>query len=148
MILSGTKFFYAREMLGNSAKSISCNHTFKINKNIGGISEGEEQKFLTNCKNLFIILNENSQILDWRLAKSTSFQEINDLLVRLNNCIFFTNASECLRTLENSQAILRQEFGKELGLIFRQSIDHGENQLMVTPDPHEIETNLNRLLER
>ena len=77
------KGLYASEMLGISATSISCDHTFKISKNIGVVTEGEEQKFLPNFKNLFMVLKENSQILDWRLTKSTAFQEIDDLLVRL-----------------------------------------------------------------
>ena len=77
------KRFYASEMLGISATSISCDHTFKISKNIGVVTEGEEQKFLTKFNNLFIILNDNGQILDWRLIKSTAFHEIDDLLFRL-----------------------------------------------------------------
>lgn len=79
------KDFYASEMLGISATSISCDHTFKISKNIGVVMEGEEQKFLTTFKNLFIVLNQNGQILDWRLTKSTGFQEIDDLLLRLKD---------------------------------------------------------------
>ena len=76
------KGFYTSEILGISATSVSCDHTFKISKNIGVVTEGEEEKFLTSFKNLFIVLNENGQILDWRLTKSTAFQEIDDLLVR------------------------------------------------------------------
>ena len=79
------KGFYVSQMFGNSATSFSCDHTFKISKNIGVVTEGEEQKFITNFKNLFIVLNENGQILDWRLTKSTTFQEIDDLLVRLKD---------------------------------------------------------------
>lgn len=77
------KDFYASEMLGTSGTLISCDHTFKVSKNIGVVTEGEEQKFISSFKNLFIVLNENGQILDWRLTKSTAFQEIDDLLHKL-----------------------------------------------------------------
>ena len=176
------KRFYASEMLGISATSISCDHTFKISKNIGVVTEGEEQKFLTKFNNLFIILKDNGQILDWRLTKSTAFHEIDDLLFRLKERVsrqkdsismiaiddccknrnkyqsVFPNAQikldifhacqRVLRTLETGQSLLRHQFGKEFGLIFRQSTDLGETQLKVTPDPLEIEANLDRLIER
>ena len=176
------KGFYASQMFGNSATSFSCDHTFKISKNIGVVAEGEEQKFITNFKNLFIVLNENGQILDWRLTKSTTFKEIDDLRVRLKDRLskkkhsisliaiddccknrnkyqsvfpkaqikldIFHACQRVLRTLETGQSVLRNQFVKEFGLVFRQSTDLGENRRMVTPDPLEIEANLDRLLER
>ena len=60
----------------------------------------------------------------------------------------FHACQRVLRTLETGQSVPRHQFGKEFGLVFRQSTDLGENRLMVTPDPLEIEANLDRLLER
>lgn len=60
----------------------TCDDTFKISPNIGVVSEGEKTKFVTLFKNVFV-LNENSEIVDWRLTKSTAFDEISDVLTSL-----------------------------------------------------------------
>ena len=66
-----------------SATHISCDRTFKISRNIGVVSEGEKNKFLSLFNNAFIVLNENGELVDWRLTKSTAFHEISDLLTSL-----------------------------------------------------------------
>ena len=77
------KNFYVNKMQNITATRISCDHTFKISRNIGVVSEGEKTKFVTLFKNVFIVLNENGEIVDWRLTKSTAFNEISDVLTSL-----------------------------------------------------------------
>ena len=77
------KNFYVNKMQNISATRISCDHTFKISRNIGVVSEGEKSKFVTLFKNVFIVLNEDGEIVDWRLTKSTAFNEISDILTSL-----------------------------------------------------------------
>ena len=77
------KKFYVNKIQSISATRISCDHTFKISRNIGVVSEREKSKFVTLFKNVFIILNENGEIVDWRLTKSTAFNEISDILTTL-----------------------------------------------------------------
>lgn len=74
---------YIREMQTITGKSISCDHTFKVSRNIGVVREGEEERFLKQFPNLYIVLNENGQILDWRLTKSTAFDEVQDVMIKL-----------------------------------------------------------------
>ena len=61
---------------------ISCDHTFKVSKNIGMVRPGNEDKFVTQFNNLYIVLNEEGKIVDWRLTKTTSFEEIRELLLQ------------------------------------------------------------------
>lgn len=78
------KNFYLNKMQNISATCISCDHTFKNSCNIGVVSEGEKINFVTLFKNVFIILNENrDEIVDWRLTKSTAFNEISNILTSL-----------------------------------------------------------------
>lgn len=58
------KNFYVNKMQNISATRISCDHTFRISRNIGVVSEGEKSKFVTLFKNVFIVLNEDGEIVD------------------------------------------------------------------------------------
>ena len=60
--------------------AISCDHTFKVSKNVGVVRPGQDEKFITQFKNLYIIMNEEGKIVNWRLTKSTSFEEIQEVL--------------------------------------------------------------------
>ena len=91
------KNFYINKMQNISATRISCDHTFKISRNIGVVSEGEKTKFVTLFKNVFIVLNENGEIVDWRLTKSTAFNEISDI---------FTSLKERLHRKETSLTMI------------------------------------------
>lgn len=62
-----------------TAKVITCDHTFKISRNIGIVRE-TDNKFVPQYKQVFIALNEQGEVLGWRLTKTTSFSEIEDLL--------------------------------------------------------------------
>ena len=66
-----------------SATRVSCDHTFRISGNIGVVSEGEKTKYVSLFKNVFIVLNENGETVDWTLTKSTAFNEISAILTSL-----------------------------------------------------------------
>lgn len=74
------KHLYEIDMKRVSATALSCDHTFKISRNIGLVRE-EDNKFVTQFNQLFIALNENGEVLAWRLTKSTAFSEIKDILI-------------------------------------------------------------------
>ena len=38
--------------------AISCDHTFKVSKNVGVLRPAQYEKFITQFKNLYIIMNE------------------------------------------------------------------------------------------
>ena len=65
-----------------SVSSLSCDHTFKISRNVGLVRE-TDNTFVAQFNQLFISLNEIGQVVAWRLTKSTTFSEIEDLLVDL-----------------------------------------------------------------
>lgn len=56
----------------------------------------------------------------------------------------FYACSRVLQTIPKSDSA-RQQFSKEFSLIFRRNGDLGEERTMSTPDPDEIEANLERL---
>lgn len=74
--------FYVKEMNRLKLSYLSCDHTFKISRNVGLVRE-VDNKFVTQFQQLFICLNEIGEVLAWKLTKSTAFSEIEDLLVSL-----------------------------------------------------------------
>ena len=73
---------YGKALNCLTLSSLSCDHTFKISRNVGLVRE-IDKKFVTQFQQLFICLNELGQVVAWRLTKSTTFGEIEDLLVSL-----------------------------------------------------------------
>ena len=71
------KFIYDKAMATLTVSSLSCDHTFKISRNVGLVRE-TDNTFVTQFNQLFISLNEIGQ-----LGQSTTFSEIEDLLVDL-----------------------------------------------------------------
>lgn len=61
---------------------LTCDHTFKDSKPIGVVRE-TDSSFVNQLVNLFIVLNEIGQVLDFRLTKSTSFSEIEEVVQEL-----------------------------------------------------------------
>lgn len=59
--------------------ALSCDHTFKISNNVWLVREGDN-KFIKQFDKLFISLNENGEVLWWKLTKSTAFSEIEGIL--------------------------------------------------------------------
>ena len=72
---------YNNEMNSLSATVISCDHTFKISRNVGLVRG--DNKFVTQYNQLFIALNERGEVLCWKMTTSTSFTQIEDLLTDL-----------------------------------------------------------------
>ena len=172
---------YISEMQKVTGKAISCDHTFKVSRNIGVVTEGSEDRFLKQFSNLYIVLNEHGEICDWRLTKTTAFDEIEDLLIDLRDrlslqeqgietiCIddccknrqkyegifpnckvkldIFHACQRVIRCLPNKH-ILKSQFAKEFGLIFREKDDLGEQRLKNTPNECTIEQNLDSLLKK
>ena len=73
------------EMRAVRGMAIACDHTFRVSRNIGVVTEGKEDRFLKQFSNLYIVLNEHGEIFDWRLTKTTAFDEIDDLLIDLRD---------------------------------------------------------------
>ena len=73
---------YDNEMNRLSVSSLSCDHTFKISRNIGFVRE-TDNAFVTQFQQLFICLNELGEVVPWRLTKTTTFSEIEDILVEV-----------------------------------------------------------------
>jgi len=63
-----------------STSMISTDHTFKIGKPIGYYCG---DKFVHNYGKLFIVLNEDHQVLAWQLCKTAGHAEVEDLLLNL-----------------------------------------------------------------
>ena len=74
------KEVYQNEMKKVIGSAISCDHTFRVSNNIGMVRPGNDDKFVTQFNNLFIVLNEEGKVADWRLTKTTAFEEIRDVL--------------------------------------------------------------------
>ena len=103
---------YISEMQKVTGKAISCDHTFKVSRNIGVVTEGSEDRFLKQFSNLYIVLNEHGEICDWRLTKTTAFDEIEDLLIALRDRQSLQEHSieticidDCCKNRQNYQSI-------------------------------------------
>ena len=55
---------YISEMQTVTGTAITCDHTFRVSRNIGIVTEGTEDRFLKQFTNLFIALNEHGKIYD------------------------------------------------------------------------------------
>lgn len=78
---SNKRELYQAKMNKVKGLAISCDHTFKVSKNIGIVRPGQDQRFVTQFNNLYIIVNEEGRIVNWRLIKSTSFEEIREIFL-------------------------------------------------------------------
>ena len=92
---------FVNEMNSLSVSSLSCDHTFKISRNVGLVRE-TDNSFVTQFHQLFITLNEVGEVVAWRLTKSTAFSELEDLLMELEkrtslrgNMIELTCVDDC-----------------------------------------------------
>ena len=168
---------YEKEMkkcvLGS--RIISCDHTFRVSKFIGA-RRTTDNKFVKQFENLFIILNENHQIIGWRLTTSTSFEEIRSLLQELKQEIDVTRVivDDCCKVGSLYQSVfpdvevkldlfhavqrvtktipkgteLSKKFSKEFGMIFRAREDSSEVRKMPTPHPEVMIENLENFVKR
>ena len=111
---------YNNEMNSLSATVISCDHTFKISRNVGLVRG--DNKFVTQYNQLFIALNERGEVLCWKMTTSTSFTQIEDLLTDLKGRLdragsIITNHMNLLQLPQDEDSAtfhLRQLFVNEL----------------------------------
>lgn len=66
--------------------SISLEHTFKVAANLG--YQRSDGKWVTQYKALFLILNEDGQVLSWQFTKTKSFDEVKILIVQVCKRVF------------------------------------------------------------
>ena len=72
------------EMLSTPCSVLTCDHTFKVSKHIG-VTRIEDSVSVNQFENLFIGLNENGEVVMWRLTKNTSFREVEYILKELKD---------------------------------------------------------------
>lgn len=66
--------------------TLTCDHTFKVSKHVGMI-RSSDNCFVKQFNNLFMVLNENGQVVQWRLTRNTAFSEIEDLVTDLKGIL-------------------------------------------------------------
>ena len=67
--------FYTSEMLRMQVKQTICiDHTFKVVLNIGFLRP--DGKWITQYGSVFLVLNDEGQVVAWQLTKYTSFDEV------------------------------------------------------------------------
>ncbi|XP_031559544.1 uncharacterized protein LOC116295769 [Actinia tenebrosa] len=171
----GEKKYYDEELRKTKAKVLSFDHTFKVSKHIGVARNGDSQ-IVGQFSNLFIGLNENKDIVIWKLTRSTKFEEVKDVLVELNERIIAENerietiyVDDCCKVRAQYKTIFRNKedikldlfhgvqrvvktlskkseaskrLANEFGLVFRANGDLGNVRNLPTPDPEQIEENL------
>lgn len=157
------------------SRLISCDHTFKVSKFIGA-RRATDNTFVKQFENLYIALNENREIIGWRLTKSTAFEDIRSLLQELKHDVSVTRivVDDCCKVRSLYQSVfpdvevkldlfhavqrvtktipkrteLSKQFSKEFGMIFRANGDCGEVRNMPTPQIKVITENLENFLKR
>ena len=138
---------YISDMKSISGSSISCDHTFKVSRNIGIVAESREDRFLKQFPNLYIVLNERGEILDWRLTKSTAFSEVEDLLTNLKhrlerrqperqNVIELICIDDCCKNRQKYQSIFRQA-------LIKLDLFHAYQRVLKTLDSKQVSKNQN-----
>ena len=72
------KDFYFSNVV-RPVSSISVNHSFKTSKSIGGFRL-QDSIFIDENMKLFIVLNEEGLVVNWKLTKTTAQKEIEHVL--------------------------------------------------------------------
>lgn len=164
------------ETIARTSKMITCDHTFKVSKYICA-SRGSD-KCIKQFENLFIVLNEDHKVVGWRLTKSTSFEEIRDLLQSINDCLdnplqtvivddcckvryqyqsIFPGVVVKLDLFHATQRVIKtfpkgsewsKQISTEFGLVFRADGDCGATHCLTTPASDIIEKNLDNFIKR
>ena len=71
--------FYQDEMEKVEGTSLSLDHTFKVSKNIVCYRD-QDGRYVKQFGFLLLLLNENKDLVDWRLTKTAGYAEVKDLL--------------------------------------------------------------------
>ena len=106
---------YISEMRTVRGAAITCDQTFKVSRNIGVVTEGKKDRFLKQFSNLYIVLNKHGEIFDWRLTKTTAFDEIDDLMNDLRDRFSIQNhpiqticIDDCCKNRQKYQSIFSE----------------------------------------
>ncbi|PFX11080.1 hypothetical protein AWC38_SpisGene25459, partial [Stylophora pistillata] len=172
-----TRLLYREEMEKIEASSLSLDHTFKVGKNIGCYRD-TDGRYVKQFGFLLLLLNENREIVDWRLTKSTGYSEVKNLLrdVKSRNRLKLkaVHVDNCCQSRKQIQDIMEdvpvkldlfhaiqrvtnmvpkgnefsRTFCKEFSLVFRQDGDLGDERKMKTPDASVMSKNLDTFCER
>ena len=111
--------FYKLEMLKVEVKHcLRLDHTFKVALNIGFLrSDG---KWITQYGSVFLVLNDEGQVLTWQLTNSTSFDEVMPLLTalkkRIQNRPLIIYVDNCCQVKKKLQAIFGEDVIVKLDL--------------------------------
>lgn len=70
-----TNFF-----LATRCRILSCDHTFKVSEHIG-IIQDSDSAFVNQFQNLYVALNQNGEVLTWKLTTSTELKQINHIIL-------------------------------------------------------------------
>ena len=81
---NSVKGTFENEVAMTPCSILTCDHTFKVSKHIGVI-RAADNTFVNQFQNLFIGLNENGQVVNWRLTKTTAFEQVEDLLMEFKS---------------------------------------------------------------
>eukprot|EP00794_Sanderia_malayensis_P009384 gene9384-10373_t len=71
-------------MQRTEATALMADHTFKVSVNIG-VHQEADSKWLRLFNSLFIVMNENKEVLTWQLTKREKFNVVSDMLMNLKN---------------------------------------------------------------
>lgn len=78
------EMYYNEDMLGLEVGScLRLDHTFKVASNIGYLRP--DGKWITQYGSVFLVLNNQGQVLTWQLTNSTSLDEVTPLLNHLKD---------------------------------------------------------------
>lgn len=78
-----TNFF-----LATRCRILSCDHTFKVSEHMG-IIQDSESAFVNQFQNLYVALNENGEVITWKLTTSTELKQINHRILDLKRGFLF-----------------------------------------------------------
>lgn len=93
------KHVYEQQMDNIGASSISMDHTFKVSSNIGyKRSDGSWQ---TIYDNLFLIMNEHGQVMNFKFTKSTAFEHIKSQEEQVRDKLLAHNITHIEASVDN-----------------------------------------------
>ncbi|XP_066927265.1 uncharacterized protein, partial [Clytia hemisphaerica] len=120
---------------------ISVDHTFKIGKNIGGFRK-VDGKFIKDEKKLFIVLDEYLRVASWKLTKTTSQDEIRDVIRKLSEkCkeVFMILTDNCCQ----DKNLYLQFF---LGILVKLDLFHGIQRVTNTIPANKFSTERSKFI--
>ena len=91
------------------ATSLSLDHTFKVSKNIGCYHD-KDGWYVKQFGFLLLLLNENKEIVDWRLTKTAGYAKVKDLLQNVKNRpkvkVMLVHVDNCCQSRKQIQEVM------------------------------------------